>query len=91
MASKLCPEICSNLIGSLYLLPGNPQIQPGCLLGLCSGESILIEAFWPRHNKLVAQSCPTLCDPVDCIPPGSSIHGIFQARIPEWVAICFSR
>ena len=35
----------------------------------------------------VAQSCPTLCDPVDCSPPGSSIHGIFQARLREWVAI----
>ena len=35
----------------------------------------------------VAQSCPTLCDPVDCSPPGSSIHGILQARILEWVAI----
>ena len=38
----------------------------------------------------VAQSCPTLCDPVDCSPPGSSIHGILQARILEWVAISFS-
>ena len=39
----------------------------------------------------VAQSCPTLCDPVDCSPPGSSTHGILQARILEWVAISFSR
>ena len=39
----------------------------------------------------VAQSCPTLCDPMDCTLPGSSIHGIFQARILEWVAISFSR
>ena len=38
----------------------------------------------------VAQSCPTLFDPMDCRPPGSSIHGIFQARILEWVAISFS-
>ena len=36
------------------------------------------------------QSCPTLCDPMDCSPPGSSIHGIFQARVLEWVAIAFS-
>ena len=34
----------------------------------------------------VAQSCPTLCDPVDCSPPGSSVHGLLQARILEWVA-----
>ena len=36
------------------------------------------------------QSCLTLCDPVDCSPPGSSVHGILQARILEWVAISFS-
>ena len=39
----------------------------------------------------VAQSCPTLCDPVDCSLPGFSVHGIFQAKILEWVAISFSR
>ena len=39
----------------------------------------------------VAQSCPTLCDPMDCSPPGSSVHGILQARILEWIAISFSR
>ena len=36
------------------------------------------------------QSCPTLCDPIDSSPPGSSVHGILQARILEWVAISFS-
>ena len=39
----------------------------------------------------VTQLCPTLCDPMDCGPPGSSVHGIHQARILEWVAISFSR
>ena len=39
----------------------------------------------------VAQSCPTLWDPMDCSLPGSSLHGILQARILEWVAISFSR
>ena len=39
----------------------------------------------------VAWLCPTLCDPMDCSLPGSSIHGTFQARILEWVAISFSR
>ena len=39
----------------------------------------------------VAQSCPTLCDPMDCSLPGSSVRGILQARILEWVAISFSR
>ena len=40
---------------------------------------------------LVAQACLTLCNPMHCSPPGSSVHGIFQARILEWVAISFSR
>ena len=40
---------------------------------------------------LVAQLYPTLCDPVDCSLPGSSVHGILQARILEWAAIPFSR
>ena len=39
----------------------------------------------------VAQSCPTLCNPMDYSPPGSSVHGIFQARLLEWVAISSSR
>ena len=40
---------------------------------------------------LVAQSCPILCDPMDCCPPRSSVHGILQARILEWVAMLSSR
>ena len=39
---------------------------------------------------LVTQSCPTLCNPLDCSPPGSSVNGILQARILQWVAISFS-
>ena len=46
----------------------------------------------PMHESEseVAQSCPTLSDPMDCSLPGSSVHGIFQASILEWVAIAFS-
>ena len=40
---------------------------------------------------LFTKSCPTLCDPMDCSPSGSTVHGIFQAIILEWVAISFSR
>ena len=57
--------------------------------------------FYPPHNSkrkrkvkvksLSAQSCPTLCNPMDCSPPGYSVHLILQARILEWVAISFSR
>ena len=46
----------------------------------------------PTYNAgLVAMLCLTLCNPMDCTPPASSVHGIFQARILEWVAISFSR
>ena len=43
-----------------------------------------------ESEREAAQSCLTSCDPMDCSPPGSSIHGIFQARVLEWVAISFS-
>ena len=42
------------------------------------------------HESEVAQSCPTLSDPMDCSLPGSSIHGVFQTRVLEWGAIAFS-
>ena len=43
-----------------------------------------------KSDSEVAQWCPTLSDPMDCSPPGSSVHGIFQARVLEWGAIAFS-
>ena len=44
-----------------------------------------------RKESEVAQLCPTLCDPMDCSLPGSSIHGILQVRVLEWIAVSFSR
>ena len=55
---------------------------------------VVTECVYKSHKKKrkkVAQSCLTLCDPIDCSLLGSSVHGIFQARILEWVAISFSR
>ena len=51
-----------------------------------------VELCWKEKVKWseVAQSCPTLCDPMDCSLPGSSVHGIFQARVLEWIAFSFS-
>ena len=50
------------------------------------------EVICPTEREvLVAQLCPTLCDPIHCSLPGSSVHGILQAIIVEWVAISFSR
>ena len=53
-----------------------------CTINMIHGKKVKV---------LVAQSCPTLCDPMDCSPLGSSVHGILQARILEWIAIPFSR
>ena len=50
----------------------------------------LLQCIKVKSESEVAQSCPTLSDPMDCSPPGSSIHGIFQARALEWGAIAFS-
>ena len=44
-----------------------------------------------KVKVLVVQSCPTLCDPMDCSLPGFAVYGFLQARILEWVAILFSR
>ena len=54
-----------------------------------SGQSVLLLEI--ALILLVAQSCLTLCDPIDCSPPGSSVHGILQAKILEWIAISHSR
>jgi len=54
------------------------------------GCHFLLQCMKVRSESEVAQSCQTLSDPMDCSPPGSSIHGIFQARVLEWGAIAFS-
>ena len=48
------------------------------------------ETVLDQSESEVAQSCPTLCDPIDCSLLGSSVHGIFQAIVLEWIAISFS-
>ena len=61
-----------------------PNLELPCL-------DLLVIVKESESENYVTRSCPTLCDSVDCSPPGSSIHGILQARILEWVAISFSR
>ena len=67
----------------------------GFNLGLLVSESLSATSVnynLPKKVKMsVSQSCPTLCDPMDCSLQVSSVHGVLQARIPEWVAISFSR
>ena len=78
-----------------FLGSDNSQNTPR--VGLCEQDSVrrlfsCIPSF-PLSMMLmkVAQSCPTLCDPMDCILPGSSVHGVLQIRILEWVAMPSSR
>ena len=65
-----------------------PWDSPGKNTGV--GCHFLLQCMKVKSESQVAQSCPTLSDPMDCSPPGSSVHGIFQARVLEWGAIAFS-
>ena len=90
---------------SPFLQPNTPNspptdsLKPSLVLPHLSWlRSLHLNSYFPSslHKKvkvevLVTPLCPTLCDPTDCSPPGSSVHGILQARILQWVAIPFSR
>ena len=65
-----------------------PWDSPGKNTGV--GCHFLLQCMKVKSESEVAQSCPALRDPMDCSLPGSSIHGIFQARVLEWGAIAFS-
>ena len=65
-----------------------PWDSPGKNTGV--GCHFLLQCMKVKREREAAQSCPTLSNPKDCSPPGSSVHGIFQARVLEWVAIAFS-
>ena len=62
--------------------------SPGKNTGV--GCHFLLQCMKVKSESEVAQSCPTLCDPMDCSLPGSSVHGISQARVVEWGATAFS-
>ena len=66
-----------------------PWDSPGKNTGV--GYHFLLQRMKVKSESEVAQSCLTLSDPMDCSLPGSSVHGIFQARVLEWGAIAFSR
>ena len=66
----------------------HPWDSPGKNTGV--GCHFLLQCMKVKSESKVAQSYPTLSDPMDCSLPGSSIHGIFQARVLEWGAITFS-
>ena len=66
-----------------------PWDSPGKNTGV--GCHFLLQCMKVKSKSEVAQLCPTLRDPMDCSPPVSSIHGVFQARVLEWGAIVFSK
>ena len=67
----------------------HPWDSPGKITGV--GCHFLLQCMKVKRESEVTQSCSTLCDPMDCSLPGSSVHGIFQKRVLEWVAIAFSK
>ena len=79
-------QLCSTLCDPTRLC--RPWDFPGKNSGV--GCHFLLQCMKVKSESEVAQSCPTLSDPVDCSLPGSSAHGIIQARVLEWVAIAFS-
>ena len=79
-----------SLLFLICICPYSTCFNPKCSKSLRTQQiSIYFYIFAAAAAKSL-QSCPTLCNPKDCSPPGSSIHGIFQARVLEWVAIASS-
>ena len=85
---QLCPTLCDPIDGRQPTRLPRPWDSPGKNTGV--GCHFLLQCRKVKSESEVSQSCPTLSDPMDCSPPGSSIHGIFQARVLEWGAIAFS-
>ena len=78
--------------GGAILTLDKTDLKIKCITRDKEGHYIMIKgSIQDIIITIVAQSCPTLCDPMDCSLPGSSLHGILQARVLEWVAISFSR
>ena len=94
----LCPQVCS-LCLHLYCCPTNRFISTVFLDSIYVLRTGVFDGSLYYHHSALRrasvaakslQSCPTLCDPIDGSPPGSSVPGILQARTLEWVAISFS-
>ena len=83
-----CPTLCNPIdVWQPTRLP-HPWDSPGKNTGV--GCHFLLQCMKVKNESEVAQSCPTLSDSMDYSLPGSSVHGLFQARVLEWGAIAFS-
>ena len=80
-------SVLSNMVTTGHMWPFEFKLLE---LNLKFSSSFALAVFQVLNSE-VTQSCPTLCDSMDCSPSGFSIHGVFQARILEWVVISFSR
>ena len=85
MSLQSCPTLCNPMVAHQAPLSLD---SPGKNTGV--GCQFLLQCMKGKSESEVAQSRLTLSDPIDCSPPGSSIHGSFQARVLEWGAIAFS-
>ena len=85
------PRPCGIRTGNTRVLSKNGEHYPQWAQLVLPCQEQLQGPVLSLSESEVAQSCPTLCDPMDCSLPGFSVHGIFQARILEWAAISFSR
>ena len=75
-----------------FILQSDPPGECALFISVIEDDTTeVLQTGMKWEEGEVAQLCPTLCDPMDCSPPGSPIHGILQARLLEWVAISFSR
>ena len=76
--------------GILHVSVMSPALAGRFFTTITTWEALLMTTEG-KGKVLVAHSCPTICNTMDCSPPGSSVHGMLQARILEWVAISYSR
>ena len=91
LESRVCSAVMSDSVRPHRRQPtrlSRPWDSPGKNTGV--GCHFLLQCMKVKSESEVTQSCPTMCNPMDCRLPGSSIHGIFQARVLEWGAIAFS-
>ena len=91
---RACSRAQGPLLSALCKHEGNPK-KRGCMY---TCHWLTFQYNRSEHSIVkqlcecsVAQSCPILCNPMDYSPPGFSVHGIFQARVLEWIAISYSR
>ena len=83
--------LCHTVLGSSYVIQSKTYKSFLCFLSFFHTLSVWMWNMALFLIHVYARSCPTLCNPVDCSPPGPSVHGIFQGRILEWVAMPSSR